>query len=151
MRAVSSLALGMVVALGVLSPVSAADDRTVGTVKVAHGAAFVARGGQDLPARVGLALVESDVLRTGSDGQLGVILRDDTRLSLGPDSEIRIDRFAFAPAQGSLALVLRMARGVAVYVSGKIAALSPASVRFETPVGIVGLRGTAFAARVEPE
>ncbi len=89
------------------------------------------------------------MLRTGADGRLGVVLRDDTRVSLGPETEIRIDRFLFAPAQGQLALVLKMVRGVAAYVSGKIAKLSPDAVRVETPVAIVGVRGTRFAAKVE--
>ncbi len=122
---------------------------SVGIVKVAEGTAVVQRADQTLPARAGLALLEGDVLRTGADGHLGVILRDDTRLSLGPETEIRIDRFVFAPAQGQLALVLKMARGVAAYVSGKIAKLSPDAVRVETPVAIVGVRGTQFVAKVE--
>jgi len=122
---------------------------SVGLVKVAEGTAVVQRGDQTLPAHAGLALMEGDVLRTGADGRLGAVLRDDTRVSLGPETEIRIDRFFFAPAQGQLALVLKMARGVAAYVSGKIAKLSPDAVRVETPVAIVGVRGTRFAAKVE--
>jgi hypothetical protein len=123
----------------------------VGVVKVVQGEAFVERAGQSIPARDGMGLAEGEVLRTGADGRLGVLLRDDTRLSLGPGGEIRIDRFAFAPAQGNLALVLRLVRGAATYVSGKIAKLAPEAVRIETPVGIVGVRGTQLAARIEPE
>jgi hypothetical protein len=122
---------------------------SVGMVKVAEGTAIVQRGDQTLPARPGLTLLEGDTLRTGADGRLGVVLRDDTRVSLGPETEIRIDRFLFAPSQGQLALVLKMLRGVAAYVSGKIAKLSPDAVRVETPVAVVGVRGTRFAARVE--
>src|SRR6516165_11954513 len=84
---------------------------TAGFVQVAEGTATVTRGSQTMPAAPGLALEEGDVLKTGADGQLGVVLRDDTRVSLGPDTEIRFDRFVFAPAQGQLALVLKMVRG----------------------------------------
>jgi hypothetical protein len=77
------------------------------------------------------------------------VLRDDTRLSLGPESEIRIDRFLFAPAKGHLALVVKMARGVMAFVSGNIAKLSHDAVRVETPVAIVGVRGTQFLVKVE--
>jgi hypothetical protein len=122
---------------------------SVGLVKVAEGTAVVLRGDQTLLARAGLALLEGDILRTGADGRLGVVLRDDTRVSLGPETEIRIDRFVFAPAKGQLALVLKMARGIAAYVSGKIAKLSPDAVRVETPVAIVGVRGTQFVTKVE--
>src|SRR5262245_12108664 len=121
---------------------------TAGFVKVAAGKATVTRGDQTIPAAPGLALQEGDVLKTGADGHLGVVLRDDTRVSLGPDTEVRIDRFVFAPAQGQLALVLKMAHGVAAYVSGKIAQLSPDAVRLVTPVATVGVRGTRFVAKV---
>jgi hypothetical protein len=109
------------------------------------------RDSQVLPAQVGQTLVQTDTLRTGSDGRLGVILKDNTRLSLGPDSEIRIERFVFAPAQGQLELVVRVVRGIVAYVSGKIAELAPESVRVETPVAIVGIRGTRFAAKIAEE
>ena len=147
----SRLGLALLLALGIPAAASGADTRPIGTVKVVQGVAFVVRTNQDLPAREGLALLEGDALRTGANGSLGVILRDDTRLSLGPTSELRIDRFLFQPAQGSLGLVLRLVRGAAVYVSGKIAALEPTAVRFETPVGVVGGRGTAFAARIDAD
>ena len=148
MRASMAVVVGLsVVLVAGVGPGRA--DPPIGVVKVVKGEAFVQRGDQALPARDGMRLAEGDLLRTGPDGRLGVLLRDDTRLSLGPDSEIRIDRFAFAPAQGNLALVLRMLRGAATYVSGKLAKLSPEAVRVETPVGIVGIRGTQFAARIE--
>ncbi len=148
MRALSVVALGTALVAILLGAVEGAAP-SVGLVKVAEGTAVMLRGDQTLLARAGLALLEGDTLRTGADGRLGVVLRDDTRVSLGPETEIRIDRFVFAPAQGQLALVLKMARGIAAYVSGKIAKLSPDAVRVETPVAIVGVRGSQFVAKVE--
>lgn len=148
MRALSVVALGTALVAILLGAVEGAAP-SVGLVKVAEGTAVMLRGDQTLLARAGLALLEGDILRTGADGRLGVVLRDDTRVSLGPETEIRIDRFVFAPAQGRLALVLKMARGIAAYVSGKIAKLSPDAVRVETPVAIVGVRGSQFVAKVE--
>jgi hypothetical protein len=141
--------IGSLLALSLLAGVASAADPMVGTVRSVEGAAFVQRAGVAIPAQVGLSIGETDVLQTGADGQLAVILRDDTRLSLGPGSEVRVARFVYEPTQGNLALVIRMARGVVAYVSGKIAKLAPDSVRFETPVAAVGIRGTRFAARVE--
>jgi hypothetical protein len=63
---------------------------------------------------------------------------------------VRLDRFVYAPAEGRLAVVLNIVRGVAAYVSGQIAKLSPDAVRLETPAAIVGVRGTSLALRVEP-
>ena len=124
---------------------------TVGSVKVSSGSAFLVRDDQTIAARLGDPVLEADTLRTGSDGRLGVTLYDDTRFSLGPDSELRLEHFAYAPADGRLGLAVKVVRGVAAYVSGQIAKLSPDSVRLETPAAIVGVRGTTLVFRVEPE
>lgn len=131
-------------------PAQAQVPAPVGIIKVAAGEAAVVRGGKMLPATPGLALLETDALRTGPDGRLGVTLHDDTRLSLGPDSELRVSSYRYAPAEGALGLVLSVLRGAAIYVSGQIAKLSPDAVRLETPSAIVGVRGTTVALRVVP-
>jgi hypothetical protein len=119
-----------------------------GRVKVSTGSAFVVRGDQVLPAKVGQEILESDGLRTGTDGALGVTLKDDTRVSLGPSSEVRLHSFLYNPAAGRMGLVLKFIRGVTAYVSGRIAKLSPDSIRLETPAAIVGVRGTTLTVRV---
>lgn len=120
-----------------------------GRVKVASGAAFVVRDGRSIPAAPGQFVLEADVLRTGADGRLGITLNDDTRVSLGPSSEVRVDRFSYGSADGGLRLVLKFVKGVAAYVSGRIAKISPDAIRLETPAAIVGVRGTTLAIRVD--
>ena len=148
MRALPIMAVVMLL-VPVLFETIAGASSPIGLVKVTEGVATVQRGDETLPARLGLALQEGDVLRTGADGRMGVVLRDDTRLSLGPESEIQITRFVFAPAEGRLALVVKITRGVMAFVSGNIAKLSHDAVRVETPVAILGVRGTQFLAKVE--
>jgi hypothetical protein len=121
-----------------------------GRIKVVSGSAFIVRKSGLIPARAGEAVFEADGLRTGVDGRIGVTLKDDTRVSLGPSSEVRLERFVFAPADGRLGLVLKIVRGVTAYVSGRIAKLAPDAVRLETPAAIVGVRGTTLAIRVGP-
>jgi len=141
----------VVVVLGVGAATAGAQQPAAGQIKVASGQAYVVREGALVPATVGLEVVESDGLRTGTDGRLGVTMRDDTRLSLGPSSEARLDRFRYAPSEGSFGFALYVLRGVATYVSGRIAKLSPDAVRLETPAAIVGVRGTELAIRVQDE
>ena len=124
------------------------DPNGAGRIKTVSGAAFIVRNGAELPAQQGQVVFESDSLRTGPDGKIGVTLKDDTRISLGPSSEVRLERFNYATADGGLALVLKVVRGVAAYVSGRIAKLAPDAIRLETPAAIVGVRGTSLAIRV---
>jgi len=133
------------------TPVFAQEPAAVGRIKIASGSVFIVRAGELVPAQAGHLVLEADGLRTGADGRLGITLKDDTRVSLGPNSEVRLDRFMYAPAAGQLGFVLKVVRGVAAYVSGRIARLSPESIRLETPEAIVGVRGTTLALRVIPE
>jgi len=103
-----------------------------------------------MPCTEGMHLFENDVLRSGADGQAGIILSDGTRVSIGPKTELGIEKFLFDPAAGQFGLIMRLARGVLAYVSGRIAQFSPQSVQVETPVGSIGLRGTEFAITLDP-
>ena len=129
---------------------AAQDDRPIGIVKTVSGEAFILREGRRQAALPGDRLVVGDFLSTGATGGMGVILRDDTLLSLGPSTQIGVEQFAFEPAQQKLALVLRVTRGVIEYLSGQISRLSPGSVRIETPVATLGIRGTHLIARIVP-
>ena len=137
--------------LMVAAPALAQQESPAGRIKVVSGTAYVVRSGAEVRAEVGQSVFVSDSLRTGDDGRVGVTFDDDTRLSLGPNSEVRLSEFRYAPAQGSVGLAMQFLRGVAMYVSGQIAKLAPDSVRLETPSAIVGVRGTSLAIQVVPE
>lgn len=131
------------------SPAMAQEQSAAGRIKVVSGSAFILRGTETLPAKAGELVYAADGLRTGDAGSVGVTLKDDTRLSLGPNSEVRLERYVYAPGNGGLGMVLKFVRGVAAYVSGRMARLAPDSIRLETPAAIVGVRGTSLAIRVE--
>jgi hypothetical protein len=120
-----------------------------GRIKTVSGAAFVVRQGVEQAAVAGQPVFEADGLKTGTDGRLAITLKDETRLSLGPNSDVRLEKFVYAPGESQLGFTLRIARGLLAYVSGRIAKLSPDSVRLETPTAIIGVRGTRLAIQVE--
>lgn len=139
----------LTVILAATTPALAQQPAAAGHVKTASGAAFIVRQNAAVPARPGDAVFETDALRTGADGTVGITLNDDTRLSLGPSSEVRLERYMYAPAEGGFGMVLKFVRGVGAYVSGRMAKLAPDSIRLETPAAIVGVRGTTVAIRVD--
>ena len=132
------------------TPLQAEQPAPAGRVKTVSGSAFIVRQSGTVPARAGDAVFASDALRTAADGTVGVTLQDDTRISLGPSSEVRLERYVYAPGEGGLGMVLNFVRGVSAYVSGRMAKLAPNSIRLETPGAIVGVRGTTVAVSVEP-
>jgi len=120
-----------------------------GSVKKVTGNVMLRRGGASVPVTEGMHILPHDVLETPVDGSVGIILRDGTRVAMGASTTLEIDRFVYEPGEGKLGLLLRLVRGAMVYVSGKIAQFSSDSVRVETPVGVVGLRGTEVAISLE--
>jgi hypothetical protein len=143
-------AAALTIVLGTAIPAVAQAPSPAGHIKTASGTAFIVRQNAELPARPGTMIFASDALRTGGDGAVGVTLNDDTRVSLGPNSEVRLERYVYAPGEGRLGMVLNFIRGVAAYISGHIAKLAPDSIRLETPAAIVGVRGTTIVVHVEP-
>lgn len=121
----------------------------VGYVKTVTGEAWVNTAGARLSAQPGTAVLLGSQLKTAKGATMGVTFKDNTLMSFGPDTELTVDEFVYAPAQGQLLLGTRLSRGTLNYVSGVIAKLRPDAVTIKTPAGIIGVRGTQFVARVE--
>src|SRR6185369_6048663 len=120
------VAVAMLVAAGV----AAADD--VGRVKVVKGGVDIDRAGRSLPASIGMRLQEGDVIVTGRDGSVGVTFNDDSLLSVGPDSVLAIDRFAFDSTTHAGRFDTSLRQGTLSAVSGKIAKQSPDAMKVRT-------------------
>jgi hypothetical protein len=147
----SRLLVGVLLSLltGAMAPgVAFAND--VGTVKTSKGTAAVERGGQRFPAPPGTKVREGDVVVTGADGSVGVTFNDNSLLSVGPDSRLVIDRFAFDATTHKGAFQASLERGTLAGVSGKIAKQSPDAMKVRTPAALLGVRGTEFVIRTEP-
>jgi hypothetical protein len=122
-----------------------ADD--AGVIKVSKGTASIERSGQRLPVPVGTKVREGDVVTTGADGSVGITFGDNSLLSIGPNSSLVIDRFAFDATTHKGAFETSLNRGTLAAVSGKIAKQSPDAMKVRTPVAVLGIRGTEFLVR----
>lgn len=141
------LALSIVLCLGAQNV--SAQDNAIGFVKTVAGDAIVITAEKSVKAQPGTPLYLGSVLKTGEEGSLGVTFKDNTIMSFGPDTEVSVDEYLYAPAKGNLKLVANMAKGTLHYISGVIAKLKPEAVSIKTPTGIIGVRGTRFLARAE--
>ena len=112
--------------------------------KVAKGTVYVERGGQRLAARVGTPLQSTDAVITGADGSAGIAFIDNSLLSVGPNSVLAIERYAFNSTTHEGAFETMLRKGTLSVVSGKIAKQSPEAMKVKTPSSILGVRGTEF-------
>jgi hypothetical protein len=123
----------------------------VGMVKTMTGQAFMDINGQRMVATIGAPVFLGSRLHTYAGSTLGVTFRDETVMAIGPDTQLVIDQYLFTPREGKFSLVASLARGTLNYVSGQIAKLRPEAVNVNTPTGMIGVRGTQFVVRVDPE
>lgn len=121
----------------------------IGQIKTARGQITVERAGQTLAGRVGLLLEATDVLKTGADGAVGITMRDDSLLSLGPNSVLALQRFEFDPTTSAGRFDSLLQHGTLAVVSGRIAKHSPPSMSVRTPSAVLGVRGTEFVVSVD--
>jgi len=138
--------MSVLLMLLVLAPAAAADD--VGQVKTSKGGVVIVRDGQELAAPAGTPVQQSDRILTRADGSVGIAFRDNSLLSLGPDSSLDISLFSFGARQAADALEATLNRGTLSAVSGKIVTKSPEAMRIHTPTSILGVRGTEFFVEV---
>lgn len=132
-----------------LSAGAVADETPIGYVKNVSGEASITTAGKKQKAEVGTSVYQGSVLRTAAKSSMGVTFKDETVMSFGPDTELTVDEYLYAPAQGKLKMGSKLSKGSLNYVSGVIAKLQPDAVSVATPSGIIGVRGTQFVAIVE--
>lgn len=128
-----------------------AEQPVIGYVKTVKGDAMVISEGQQAKAAVGTPVMAGSKLKTGSSGSMGVTFKDNTVMSIGPNTELTVDEYLYAPSKGKLKLGATMAKGTLAYLSGAIAKIKPDAVTVKTPTGTIGVRGTHFVLKVEDE
>jgi hypothetical protein len=138
----------MILALA-LSAGAWADEAPIGYVKNVSGDASVTTAGKKQKAEVGTAVHQGSVLRTATKSSMGITFKDETVMSFGPDTELTVDEYLYAPAQGKLKMGSKLTKGSLNYVSGVIAKLQPDAVTVATPTATIGVRGTQFVVKVE--
>ncbi len=128
---------------------TSAAESPIGCIKTFQNKAGILREGNPVSAQTGTMVYTGDILQTDQTGALGVIFRDDTLVSLGPNSRVKIDAFLFQPDQGGFSFLCQLIQGTAAFVSGQIAKLAPEAMQVQTPIATIGVRGTHFAVQAE--
>jgi hypothetical protein len=95
-------------------------------------------------------LFEGDTVDTGTDGIAVLAFRDETRITLQPNTQFKIERHRYAeaePAQDSS--LFRLIKGSLRTLTGLIGKRAPERMKLATPVATIGIRGTGFDLHCE--
>ncbi|MGF1625749.1 MAG: FecR domain-containing protein [Alphaproteobacteria bacterium] len=145
-------ALGLTIAIvllaGLIFRPATAQDAAVGIVVKISGTAVALRDGATVALGLGDPIFVGDRVETAADGALGITLMDNSLLSLGVSSVFELTTFVLDPVTESFALGGRIVTGTIAVTTGEIGDIAPENVEFETPYGMIGIRGTRFAVTV---
>ncbi|MBF0321926.1 MAG: cadherin-like domain-containing protein, partial [Magnetococcales bacterium] len=128
------------------SPVIGHVDRVVGRVFARD------RNGESRLLQKGDSIHLGDVIDTGKESLLKLLLNDDTMFQLGENARGILTQYIFDPGSASGKFAATVLQGIFRYVSGKLAHLSKTGQHtvIKTPVATIGIRGSALDGEVTP-
>jgi hypothetical protein len=126
-------------------------DEYAGVIKTSKGTANVDRAGKQITLAPGVQLHKGDRIITGNNGYVGITMRDDTLLTLGPGSALSLDGYAFDPKTHEGNFLASLSKGMLSVVTGLIARQKPESFVVKTRVSTMGVRGTEFIIEASEE
>lgn len=91
--------------------------------------------------KTGDRIHQNEIIATGEESEAELILADETKLAVGPKSEIVLDSFIYDPAKKGGEVVINAAKGAFRFVTGKS---SKSAYTIKTPASTIGVRGTEF-------
>ncbi|OGV83010.1 MAG: hypothetical protein A2340_14465 [Lentisphaerae bacterium RIFOXYB12_FULL_60_10] len=93
-----------------------------------------------------------DRIQTTENAKLQIMFNDDSVVSQGPEGEMVIDQYVYAPEQkDDNAASMNLVKGVFRVVTGKITKLNPDRFNVKTRMATIGIRGCDLGFRVTPQ
>ncbi len=123
------------------SCVSSNAQTAIGRVIAVDKAVVGKIGTQSRPLVAGEYVHEKELITTDATGLGQFEISDGTRMVVGPNSKLVIDSILYNRAQNLEKFVLSAAAGAVRFISGSG---NSSAYKINTPVGVLGLRGTAF-------
>ena len=130
-------------AIFVLLPV-AASAQSIGSAAAvkpeAHGGGSLLQSGSSLYA--------NEAVSTGQAGQAELQFHDNTKLSVGPTSTVRLDKFVYDPNKGAGKVAINATKGAYRFITGS---QDSKNYEIKTPYATLGVRGTVLEIVIVPD
>ena len=86
----------------------------------------------------GATVYSKELVHTGDAGVADLRFHDNSNLSVGPKSSVRLDKFVYDPNKSAGSVAVEATRGSLRFVTGS---QSKGSYQVKTPYGTLGIRG----------
>jgi hypothetical protein len=140
----------MVISLLISLPALAAQE--IGSVAEVTGGVDIMRGGKlpAEPAKVGEKVVQGDVIRTKSGGKVQLHFKDDSVLTIAPDSRVALNEYVYEPENNKREASIKIFQGLVHTVVNKVIKKDTPDFTVETQTAVIGVRGTDWFTQVGP-
>jgi hypothetical protein len=144
----------LVIAALALAGANTAVAADAGTVTFATGTVMAERQ-PAAPLAPGDTVLTEDFIITGEASRAQLLMIDDAKLAIRPNSRVQIEEYVYASAESTTgpavvtsddnSSVLNLVKGGFRTITGAIGKEDPADYEVRTAVGVLGIRGTDFA------
>ena len=111
----------------------------IGEAEIIRNEVVSVEGAKASPIAVGDLVVRDETVSTHADSNARFGLLDSTKLTLGPNSTLKIDRAVYSDESRYKQIVINLTEGSFRFITGKS---DKKSYKIETPTASVGVRGT---------
>jgi hypothetical protein len=124
----------------------AAEKPVVGVISAAVGEIYN-QNNKKLNSGDKIYFGDSIIVKDKSNSQ--ILLLDETVMSVGSNSEIKIDEFIYDPKTKDGKILSQIKSGSMKVLTGGVSEKNPANLEIKVPAGTIGTRGTEFQATVD--
>jgi hypothetical protein len=117
----------------------------IGRVVALSGGAQVVIGRSRVVLAEGVAVRVGDRIETDSTGRVGLLFRDDTRIAVGPNSQLTVDAVLMQNDGTARRFAVSATTGAFRFISGRS---GTSAYEISTPTATLGIRGTTFDVAV---
>ncbi|MCG2645685.1 MULTISPECIES: Ig-like domain-containing protein [Bradyrhizobium] len=132
--------------------------KLIGHVATVTGSASIVRNGVTIEANNGDVIYQNDVVQTGSDSKIGLVLIDGSAFNLSANARFMLNDLGYEDqtnANGTLVSLttgsnhslFTLVQGAASFVAGQVA--KTGDMKVATPTAVIGIRGTAVILNVD--
>lgn len=92
-------------------------------------------------AKVDDPLYQADLIQTGANSTLGIVFTDGSSFNVSSNARMELNEFIYNPKGDSNSTLFNLTKGTFTFLAGRVA--KTGSMKIETPVATLGIRGTA--------
>ncbi|PLX97553.1 MAG: hypothetical protein C0622_12825 [Desulfuromonas sp.] len=127
----------------------ASAEEAIGTVVAVRGEVSASNTSGERRLTLKSKIFLADTIRTGQNGRLQLLFKDNTLISLGAGTTMKIAEYEWDADKNDGRMTTRVEAGTFRILGGMITKHAPQNFSTETPAATIGIRGSMYAGSIE--